>query len=52
MYKAKPRLQPQFSMCDRHQIPFAVIGKDELNIGQVRIKDMRSKEQGEGGDIL
>ncbi|RIA97797.1 mitochondrial and cytoplasmic histidine-tRNA ligase Hrs1 [Glomus cerebriforme] len=50
MYKAKPKLQPQFSVCDRYQIPFAVIiGKDELNIGQVRIKDMRSKEQGEGG---
>jgi len=35
-------------VCDRYQIPFAVIiGKDELNCGQVRIKDMRSKEQGE-----
>ncbi|RGB26812.1 histidyl-tRNA synthetase [Rhizophagus diaphanus] len=50
MYKAKPKLQPQFSTCDRYQIPFAVIiGKDELDIGQVRIKDMRSKEQGGGG---
>ena len=50
MYKAKPKLQPQFSVCDRDQIPFAVIiGKDEINRGQVRIKDMRSKDQGKGG---
>ncbi|CAG8645817.1 9043_t:CDS:10 [Gigaspora margarita] len=50
MYKNKPKLQPQFSVCDRDQIPFAVIiGRDELNRGEVRIKDMRSKEQGEGG---
>ncbi|CAG8531077.1 15144_t:CDS:10 [Funneliformis caledonium] len=49
MYKIKPKLQPQFSVCDRDQIPFAVIiGKDELNCGQVKIKDMRSKEQGGG----
>ncbi|CAG8528368.1 9714_t:CDS:10, partial [Scutellospora calospora] len=50
MYKNKPKLQPQFSVCDRDQIPFAVIiGRDELSRGEVRIKDMRSKEQGEGG---
>ncbi|CAG8571671.1 12886_t:CDS:10 [Acaulospora morrowiae] len=50
MYKNKPKLQPQFSVCDREQIPLAVIiGRDELNRGEVRIKDMRSKEQGEGG---
>ncbi|RIB03316.1 hypothetical protein C2G38_2288412 [Gigaspora rosea] len=50
MYKNKPKLQPQFSVCDRYQIPFAVIiGRDELNRGEVRIKDMRSKEQGECG---
>ncbi|CAI2161939.1 15840_t:CDS:10 [Funneliformis geosporum] len=49
MYKIKPKLQPQFSVCDRDQIPFAVIiGKDELNCGQVKIKDMRSKEQSGG----
>ncbi|CAG8547956.1 12056_t:CDS:2, partial [Racocetra fulgida] len=48
--KNKPKLQSQFSVCDRDQIPFAVIiGRDELNRGEVRIKDMRSKEQGEGG---
>ncbi|CAG8467717.1 4455_t:CDS:10 [Acaulospora colombiana] len=51
-YKNKPKLQHQFSVCDREQIPFAVIiGRDELNRGEVRIKDMRSKEQGEGGGI-
>ncbi|KAG9304750.1 hypothetical protein G9A89_003924 [Geosiphon pyriformis] len=53
MYKAKPKLQPQFLICDRDQIPFAVIiGKDELDRGEIKIKDMRSKEQGEGGGIL
>ncbi|CAG8557058.1 3388_t:CDS:10 [Ambispora gerdemannii] len=53
MYKAKPKLQAQFSVCDRDQIPFAVIiGKDELSRGEIKIKDMRSKEQGEGGGVL
>ncbi|RIB05526.1 hypothetical protein C2G38_2133235 [Gigaspora rosea] len=33
MYKNKPKLQPQFSVYDRDQIPFAVIiGRDELNL--------------------
>lgn len=50
MYKNKPKLQTQFSVCDRDQIPFAVIiGRAELSRGEVKIKDMRSKEQGEGG---
>ena len=53
MYKTKPKLQPQFTVCDRDQIPFAVIiGKDELDRGEVKIKDMRSKEQGEGGGVI
>jgi len=50
MYKNKPKLQSQFSICDRDKIPFAVIiGRDELNNDKVKIKDMRTKEQGAGG---
>ncbi|CAJ0644473.1 11173_t:CDS:10 [Entrophospora sp. SA101] len=52
MYKNKPKLQSQFTICDRDQIPFAVIiGPDEINNGEVKIKDMRSKEQGVGGGV-
>ncbi|CAG8463064.1 6014_t:CDS:2 [Paraglomus brasilianum] len=53
MYKRKPKLQAQFTVCDRDQIPYAVIvGKSELDRGEIKIKDMRSKEQGEGGGII
>jgi len=50
MYKAKPKLQPQFNVCDKEHIPLAVIiGGDELKNGVVKIKDMRSKTQEQGG---
>lgn len=54
MYKAKPKLQPQFNVCDRDLIPLAVIiGRDELNNGMVKLKDMRSKtSDGEHGGVL
>jgi len=53
MYKRKPKLQAEFTVCDRDQIPYAVIiGKSELDRGEIKIKDMRSKEQGEGGGII
>ncbi|CAG8453248.1 5637_t:CDS:2 [Paraglomus occultum] len=53
MYKRKPKLQAQFTVCDRDQVPYAVIiGKSELDRGEIKIKDMRSKEQGEGGGIV
>ncbi|KNE68393.1 hypothetical protein AMAG_13049 [Allomyces macrogynus ATCC 38327] len=48
MYKAKPKLQAQFNVCDKEQIPLAVIlGPDELAQGLVKIKDMRAKVEGE-----
>lgn len=48
MYKAKPKLQQQFNVCDKDQIPFAVIiGGSEIEKGIVKIKDMRKKESGD-----
>jgi len=52
MYKVKPKLQPQFNACDREQIPLAVIiGKGELEEGVVKIKNMKFKEESEGGGV-
>ncbi|RCH80705.1 Cytoplasmic and mitochondrial histidine tRNA synthetase [Rhizopus azygosporus] len=52
MFKNKPKLDKQFAACDKDMIPFAVIiGKDELDKGQVRIKDMRSKDETQGGGV-
>ncbi|CAG8525859.1 16103_t:CDS:2 [Cetraspora pellucida] len=40
------------NVCNYDQIPFVVIiNCDELNHGEVRIKDMRSKKQGEDGGV-
>ncbi|KAG1451139.1 hypothetical protein G6F56_008162 [Rhizopus delemar] len=51
MFKNKPKLDKQFAACDKDMIPFAVIiGKSELDNGQVRIKDMRSKDESQGGE--
>ncbi|KAI9215777.1 anticodon-binding protein, partial [Blastocladiella britannica] len=48
LFKRKPKLQAQFNQCDKDQIPFAVIlGPEELKQGQVKIKDMRAKSEGE-----
>lgn len=50
MLKNKPKLEKQWSACEKDQIPFAIIvGKDELESGKVRIKDMRSKDDSQGG---
>jgi histidyl-tRNA synthetase len=50
MYKNKPKLDKQFTACEKDMIPLAVIvGKDELEKGEVRIKDMRSKDESQGG---
>ncbi|MGO2544371.1 MAG: His/Gly/Thr/Pro-type tRNA ligase C-terminal domain-containing protein, partial [Streptococcus thermophilus] len=44
------KLEKQWSACEKDQIPFAIIvGKDELESGKVRIKDMRSKDDSQGG---
>ena len=53
MQKNKPKLERQWVACEKEQIPFAVIiGQDELEKGQVRIKDMRSKNESQGGGSL
>ncbi|KAI9253177.1 histidyl-tRNA synthetase [Sporodiniella umbellata] len=52
MFKNKPKLDKQFAVCDKEMIPFAVIiGKSELDNGEVRIKDMRSKNETQGGGV-
>ncbi|OBZ91453.1 Histidine--tRNA ligase, mitochondrial, partial [Choanephora cucurbitarum] len=53
MFKNKPRLDKQFDVCEKEMIPLAVIiGKDELEKGQVRVKDMRAKDESQGGGIV
>lgn len=53
MQKNKPKLEKQWAACEKEQIPFAVIlGKDELEQSQVRIKDMRIKDQSQGGGSI
>lgn len=53
MSKKKPKLDKQWLACEKDRIPFAVIiGKDELENGQVRIKDMRSKDNSQGGGFI
>ncbi len=44
MYKSKPKLPQQFAVCDKEQIPIAVlIGEGEIQQGTVNIKDQRVK---------
>ncbi|KAI8321505.1 histidyl-tRNA synthetase [Martensiomyces pterosporus] len=51
-YKAKPRLQNQYNTCDQEVIPWAVlIGKDEVEKGMVKIKNMAFKVAGEEGGV-
>ncbi|KAI9485031.1 histidyl-tRNA synthetase [Zychaea mexicana] len=53
MFKNKPKLEKQWAMCEKDQIPFAVIiGQDELDAKQVRLKDMRIKDKAQGGGIM
>ncbi|KAI8987546.1 histidyl-tRNA synthetase [Mycotypha africana] len=54
MYKKKPKLEKQWIACEKDQIPYAVIiGQDELDRDQVRLKDMRTKIADQrGGSIL
>ncbi|KAI7853156.1 histidyl-tRNA synthetase [Circinella umbellata] len=53
MFKNKPKLEKQWAMCEKDQIPLAIIiGQDELNANQVRLKDMRVKDKTQGGGIM
>ncbi|CAO3590654.1 unnamed protein product [Absidia cylindrospora] len=52
MFKTKPKLDKQFAICEKEHIPLAVIiGRDEMDQGVVRIKDMRSKDAAQGGGV-
>lgn len=52
MFKNKPKLDKQWNACEKDHIPFAVIiGRDELEKGEIRIKDMRSKDAAQGGGV-
>ncbi|KAI9503427.1 Cytoplasmic and mitochondrial histidine tRNA synthetase [Coemansia spiralis] len=52
-YKVKPRQQSQYDACDNNVIPWAVIiGKDEIEQGMVRIKNMVQKVEGEKMGVL
>ncbi|KAF7722149.1 Cytoplasmic and mitochondrial histidine tRNA synthetase [Apophysomyces ossiformis] len=52
MFKNKPKLDKQWAACEKEQIPFAVIiGRDELDKGEIRVKDMRSKDASQGGGV-
>jgi histidyl-tRNA synthetase len=51
MYKAKPKLQKQFEVVDKEQIPYAVIiGPDELKEGFVRVKEQKGKDASGNSD--
>ncbi|ORX68834.1 histidyl-tRNA synthetase [Linderina pennispora] len=51
-YKVKPRLQSQYNTCDQEVIPWAVlIGSDEVASGNVKIKNMAVKVEGEEGGV-
>ncbi|KAI0239197.1 Cytoplasmic and mitochondrial histidine tRNA synthetase [Massospora cicadina] len=53
MYKAKPKLQTQFNVCDRDHIPLAVIiGGQEVLENKVRIKNMADKNSEQAGGLL
>jgi len=49
MYKADPKLDRQFQVCEREKIPYAIIiGKEEIEKQVVKIKDQTNKESGNG----
>ncbi|KAI8365969.1 histidyl-tRNA synthetase [Radiomyces spectabilis] len=52
LFKNKPKLDKQWAACEKEHIPFAVIiGRDELDKGEIRLKDMRSKNEAQGGGV-
>ncbi|KAI9202001.1 uncharacterized protein BJ171DRAFT_584646 [Polychytrium aggregatum] len=52
MHKAKPKLQAQWTACDKDQIPLAIIiGESEVKEGIVKLKDMRAKDSEQGGGV-
>ncbi|KAI9012597.1 histidyl-tRNA synthetase [Phycomyces nitens] len=53
LFKNKPKLDKQWMACEKDQIPLAIIiGEDELNRGEIRVKDMRAKDMTQGGGVM
>ncbi|KAI7865235.1 hypothetical protein BDF14DRAFT_1875631 [Spinellus fusiger] len=53
MLKNKPKLDKQWVVCEKEQIPLAVIiGQSELDRGEIKIKDMRSKDISQGKGVI
>ncbi|KAF7721045.1 Cytoplasmic and mitochondrial histidine tRNA synthetase [Apophysomyces ossiformis] len=53
MLKNKPKLEKQWAACRKDQIPLAVIiGPDEINRNEIRLKDMRFKDESQGSGIV
>jgi len=51
MYKERPKLQKQFEVVDKEQVPFAVIiGPDELKEGFIRVKEQKGKDASGNSD--
>ena len=49
LYKKKPKMQAQFAVVDKEQVPFAVIlAPGEWAEGKVRVKQQQGKEEGAG----
>jgi len=49
MYKADPKLDKQFAVCEREKIPYAIIiGNEEVEKQVVKIKDQTNKDSGNG----
>eukprot|EP00833_Pecoramyces_ruminatium_P006258 jgi/Orpsp1_1/1180290/evm.model.c7180000072805.1 len=49
MYKANPKLDKQFQVCEKEKIPFAIIiGNEEVERKVVKIKDQTKKENSNG----
>ncbi|KAL0081204.1 histidyl-tRNA synthetase [Phycomyces blakesleeanus] len=52
LFKNKPKLEKQWMACEKDQIPLAIIiGEDEINRGEIRVKDMRAKDMSQGGGV-
>jgi histidyl-tRNA synthetase len=49
--KRRPKLQKQFEVVDKEQVPFAVIiGPDELKEGFIRVKEQKGKDASGNSD--
>ncbi|BFZ61999.1 Cytoplasmic and mitochondrial histidine tRNA synthetase [Saitoella coloradoensis] len=53
LYKAKPKPRPQFEAAEKSGVPLAIIlGQEEYNNGQVRLKELGLKEDSNEGALI